>query len=568
MKRVRKLVVALMLVLAMAAVPVVPFFQPVVVQAEAVLPTQEGREFIAVRELFEYHGGIVTWEGATRSIHIAIDGGTIVLFVGRTLATVNGVDVELQDTVFILNNTAFMYVGDVELIIEVFIETILEQGEFLQFFLTEEARDLVLYDFDFVVNAILENTPWDSVINRRLDIDFMELTTALRHHIYTMTPFTVPVYLDLFEEILGAPIYEVLFPIREGDDPRDIAANYLSYFLMYGFSMPIGHIGHLAPRDLMTYRMQYTILRRTYYSGTIDRDTNPFETMRFDTFTHPDAVRFYGEIEVDLYAPYFEGMEEIEGNIVTEIIVPGEIAYLGIRSFAACPDFDNLTTIPFFEEIIDFDHLIIDLRGNGGGWSMYFPTHIFSRLIDEPVEISDHQFFSGGDIALSVMNALMETLANWAEDWGDYFSVEIMPANDFVTQQGMTAFDANDLARLDYVIITSEYTFPADDGIIFNGRVWLLVDGGSASASAVATQMIMTSGRGTVVGTNTSGVMGPYHTYIVLPNTGMLFRMDIGYMTDMFGNSLEEHGIAPHVLNFEGMDALQTVLALIVAGDY
>jgi len=43
--------------------------------------------------------------------------------------------------------------------------------------------------------------------------------------------------------------------------------------------------------------------------------------------------------------------------------------------------------------------------------------------------------------------------------------------------------------------------------------------------------------------------------------------MDLFYVTDSRGRPLEA-GTIPHIFNREGMDALETVLALIEKGDY
>jgi len=546
MKTTKKVLTALMLALVMA---VISFAQPVAAMATAE-QAQQDFEFIPIRAFFESFEGEVDWNDADRSIHIAVDGGSIVIFVDTSEAYVNGLAVNLPTPIILDQGTAFMYAGDMEILIEIFLMTLLDGSDFLTFYLTEEARDIALYDFDFVVNAILENSAWESVLNRRLGINFQEYTAMLRYQIYNMVPFTLPIPTALLEEMLGGSIYETVFPIRGSDDPRDIAADFLSYFLLVEMGIMFEGIGHLMPRELVMFEMQYSGMRMAYHHGEINRELDPNNTMRHDIFTHPDVVWFYGEIDVDLYADMMDVIPDVPGNIVAEIIVPGEVAYLGIRSFVANWDYDNLITIPFFEEIQDFDHLILDLRGNGGGFSVYFPYNIFNRLISEPTVVNMHEFFSAGDIAVESMNALMQTMQNIMQEdvyAEELFSVEILPARDFISQQGMTAFNQQDLARLEYVMITSELIAPNPDGIIFNGKVWLLVDGGSASASSFATLMLMNTGIATVVGENTSGVMGSHHTYVILPNIGMLFRIDIGYKTDALGNSLEAYGIAPHV---------------------
>ena len=143
---------------------------------------------------------------------------------------------------------------------------------------------------------------------------------------------------------------------------------------------------------------------------------------------------------------------------------------------------------------------------------------------------------------------------------------EILPARDYIARANMPHFNAADLAYLQYVVVDSGYFVPAEDSIGFEGKIWLLVDRNSASASNLAAAMAINTGFATVVGENTSGVMGPVMSYIVLPNTGIIWRMDIGYFTDDYGRSLEVYGITPQI--HTQMDALAIVLMAITAGDY
>jgi hypothetical protein len=168
------------------------------------------------------------------------------------------------------------------------------------------------------------------------------------------------------------------------------------------------------------------------------------------------------------------------------------------------------------------------------------------------------------------MNALMKTaLQQMGEEVGfsEVIHVEIVTAEEFIAGQALPYLNESDLARLDYVIVSRSMIIPCDDAVGFNGRVWLLVDGQSASMSASMAEMALYTGFATVVGENTSHIMGSTHTYIALPNTGIVWRTDIGYKTDTYGRSLEVYGIAPDIRSFDGMDALDTVMALIILGD-
>ena len=434
------------------------------------------------------------------------------------------------------------------------------------FSLTEEARDIVLADFDYMVNAILENSPWESVLNRTVfegaEDGFEFYLSVFREFIESMEPIEIP--------IMDEAGFRAQFPVQDGDDARSLAANYLFALLATEFAPPLMNIGHLGPRMLDLYTSQLTGFLRQQHIHEMDSESNLALDFFIEAFTNPSTVWFYGEIEVDLEAEIQDAFPEVPGNVETAILVPDEVAFLRINSFLANPAYDDLVILPFLQEIQGYDHLILDLRSNLGGLASYFPELILTRLIGETVENQTHEFFSGGSRAYGFMNAALQTSLQIEGqfEWQELVSAEIMPAMDFITAQGMDHFNQEDLARLDYVLVSRTALFPSEDSINFGGKVWLLVDDMSMSASALATNAMLYTGLATVVGENTSGVMGSSHIYITLPSTGIIWRIDVGYQTDAAGNSLEVYGIAPQIRNFDGMDALETVLDLIARGEY
>ncbi|MCL2168387.1 MAG: hypothetical protein FWB74_00005, partial [Defluviitaleaceae bacterium] len=70
------------------------------------------------------------------------------------------------------------------------------------------------------------------------------------------------------------------------------------------------------------------------------------------------------------------------------------------------------------------------------------------------------------------------------------------------------------------------------------------------------------TGFATLVGETSGGYFGGYRANIHLPNSGVVLTFDVVYLTDSRGQAFEE-GTRPHYFNLEGMDALETVLALI-----
>jgi len=425
--------------------------------------------------------------------------------------------------------------------------------------LTEESRDLVLEDFDYLVEIILENAPSQVIIERRFGISLEDILAQRREMIYHMEPVE-----SLHSIIMGGEL-----EILSGEVPteaREVAAHYLASLLVW-FSADIGGIGHLGVRDFPVYWEQLEGAAAMFHQleisdGQLIRGGQPLwdvrlEQLRFDSFSAESTLWFFGIDfdDLDLYRDLMEiGFRE-EGNITTEIIEEGRIAHLHINSFGNNPAFDSEVLFPFFEEVQDFEHLIIDLRGNGGGLAYYFPNYVVAMLIDEPLEVRKNEFFMAGERSLQLAEY---SLAQWFIGSAD----EILLARDFVNDNDFPYFNEADLNILAYVVPWHLEIEPREDNIPFTGEIWLLVDRWSASASELAALIAMDSGFATVVGEPTMGVTGTMHMYISLPNTGVLFRIDTGYTIDAYGRSFEEFGVIPDIVTNSGR-ALREVLDLI-----
>ncbi|MCL2199325.1 MAG: S41 family peptidase [Defluviitaleaceae bacterium] len=504
---------------------------------------------LPIREFFEEEGGEVLWCADERAITIRYAGGLAIVPTTHQNAVVNGHPMRLQESVTISAGRAYLGVADFMSLLFAFMET-----QAITLTLSEEARDIALYDFDFMVNITRENAVWDNIIYRRLGIDFDEYVEYFRDFIEAQTPFRAT-YLPEH------------FPVRGGDDPLDMAADYLSHLLWQEFVVPFEGIGHLAPRELTMYRLLLTAYLRAYAQEEYPSDMEQLLAL-IEVYTHPQAIWFYGEYEVDIYAEE-SAFPEIPNNVTTEIIEEGKIAYIAIESFMSSLAYDDLVIFPFLQEVEDFEHLIIDIRGNMGGSVAYFNVLLLMRLIQDNVTVPGHQFFTDGREAQNVMRMLYNSMTTAAleTEWVELSRMEIMYTADFVYEVGMPYLNPNDKARLTYVFVTEEtlfpYRLPEHNRVNFNGKVWLLVDEWSMSASVNAALAVKSTGIGTVVGENTSGITGPMATYVMLPRTGIIWRLDIGHFTDLYGRSLEEFGVTPHIRNREGMDALETVLAII-----
>ncbi|MCL2378504.1 MAG: S41 family peptidase [Defluviitaleaceae bacterium] len=434
-------------------------------------------------------------------------------------------------------------------------------------YLTDDAREIALYDFDYFANKLLLTAPTRHMFGRLFGVTLEDYLAGLRQMIYDMVP--VPSLTDLS---MGGE--------RWTDEPTDelmIAADYM-FTLLLLFAFETGGFGHFLVQELpiveemffiTSYVMQgdeydyEALLQELREAGLEDPERSAdamirFHQVHYEIYNRPSVLWFYdidpSQFDFDVDLSETVGFMD-EDNVFTYIVEPGRIAYIGIASFFNNMVMDWDVLFPFYEEIQDFEHLIIDLRGNGGGFAGYFSALVVSMLIDESISFTYPEFFVSNELTAVFYENPM-SLAS-ADLYG------IFPAAEFVRDQNMHMFNRDDLALLDNVAVWNAVYSPSEYAIPFGGEIWLLVDEGSASASVMAAQLSVNTGFATVVGEPTSGVTGVVYTFAALPNTGILFRIDLGYTTDQYGRSIEEFGVIPQIVNLPGMDALETVLAII-----
>ena len=402
--------------------------------------------------------------------------------------------------------------------------------------LYEQFRELLLDDFDFLAEKMQTYSPHFGVIYRHRGIGMNSHLDGRRSSIEN---FSV-----VFQDRTA----------RVETMPRRVADRFLNNQI-WPFTQSV-RMAHITPVDQSMIRLSHFLCQEAYREMmTDDSFCEVFNNNSIRNFYQLDSVDTTTHEENPV-------MQWDERNIRTEILVPNEIAYVSFNHFMnATPEnllLDQNILFPFYDEIQVLNHLIFDFRGHFGGFSDPFSELIVGPLIEEPLEGQIKQFVRSSVLDQIHNNNQFFSIGNVSLEYS-----EIFPAADFAREQGMIHFNQDDLELLDYAVVMSWEIEPVEVDFNFNGKIWILVDGGTASAGELAVLFAMDTGFATVVGTNTMGIMPAATAQVVLPNTGIIFRFDVGYFTDAYGRSLEEFGITPNYLNRPGMDALQTVLAMI-----
>ena len=390
----------------------------------------------------------------------------------------------------------------------------------------------LLYDFDYLVTLIEENTPLIGPIERRLNIDFDEEIKRIRDNIEL---------LDI--DFNTADTFE---------DMQRLAAQAFHDEILLEITWTTFSLAHLAPTSQESFIDHFARIQRYM----LEDEVSILGYLYYEMYRSAAVARFY---DAEVICLETDGLGDFDANnITTEIISEGEIAYVSIASFMNNIEFDGETLFPFFEEIQDYDHLIIDIRGNFGGYMNHF-THLFmATLTDDTLAVSYPEFFRSTDLVHENVTAYIDSYRIHEGFTGTY-----IPADEFFNINPMSQMNPVDRELLDYVVEWEIEVEPNEDNIPFNGRIWLLVDEWSSSASENAAIFSTSSGFATVVGRETFGVLGAITIMSPLPNTGIIFRVDVGYIPDERGYSQEEFGVSPQYIVPDDYDILEYVLNLI-----
>lgn len=192
----------------------------------------------------------------------------------------------------------------------------------------------------------------------------------------------------------------------------------------------------------------------------------------------------------------------------TDILLPGEVAYLYIKSMDGNRvEEDGKEIRKFYEEIKDFKKLIIDIRGNGGGNDMYWIKNVIEPLAKNPLT-AENYIFIRGEYNKAFYKARRISLKPI-----DRINKSIL---DKMPSEIVEDFDIYYLARR---------RIKPNDPIDFKGDIYLLVDGIVYSSAESFAAFCKDTGFATLVGESTGGGgagIDPFLFY--LPNSGIVIR--------------------------------------------
>ncbi|MCL2350009.1 MAG: S41 family peptidase [Defluviitaleaceae bacterium] len=236
--------------------------------------------------------------------------------------------------------------------------------------------------------------------------------------------------------------------------------------------------------------------------------------------------------------------------VTTNTIESASVAHLAIHELNSGI---SRYVLDFYREISDFEHLVIDLRGAQGIDVSAFFELVIVPNISQPLVTTGYAFFMDD---LSSVRERESWRNDFLNSWGNRFRA------DAPVGEGVVAF--GDKAGMNYGFAFETYAYPrfSWQEPIFGGKIWLLIDENASSAVEVIARFVKETGFATIVGNATSGNFGSSRRHMATPNSFLIFMYDTLYVVDGSGRPMIA-GTEPHYFNHAGMDAFETVLAMI-----
>lgn len=255
--------------------------------------------------------------------------------------------------------------------------------------------------------------------------------------------------------------------------------------------------------------------------------------------------------------------ENTEGirNASTKDIVEGKIGYIYIPQMISYYNMGNDIELidEYLNNIKEYQALIIDIRGNGGGDSYYWISYLVPKLIDKVYENTNYNFWKDGEI---INNYLKKSKVKYSTGFGE--------VKDLDTTK-LVSLPVEVKEDFKYYSKNTMEISPSEDSIKFKGNIYLLVDKLVYSSSEAFASFAKQTGFATLIGERTGGDgIGSDPLLHMLPNSGYVFRFSKDMGTTADGTSSEEFKTEPDYLieyagktdNFENDYCIKKVLEL------
>ncbi|MDG4654920.1 S41 family peptidase [Chryseobacterium arthrosphaerae] len=220
------------------------------------------------------------------------------------------------------------------------------------------------------------------------------------------------------------------------------------------------------------------------------------------------------------------------------------IAYIKVKSFSR--EYSDEFYKKTFSKIKNAEskYLIIDVRNNYGG-SLYEINNLYSYLTDKPFTLIKPSQVTSRDIPLRT---------NYFRKSGPFeYALKSIAYPSYFFAQAFSTYKKD--GKVFYKMKADKPTKPNKSA--FHGKVFVLINGGSFSASSIITAKLKNDKRATLVGEETGGAndgtVAGFYSYQKLPNSEIRFPIGLLLVQPNIDFSDSKKGVTPDIVVHETM---------------
>lgn len=249
-------------------------------------------------------------------------------------------------------------------------------------------------------------------------------------------------------------------------------------------------------------------------------------------------------------------------NAKVEDILEGKVAYINIPQMIPLytVEQDENFISNYLTEIQGYQALVIDIRGNSGGSTPYWTDFLLPKILNRPYTLNTYYFLRDGKVAKKYME-----LAMAYPDGPEFTTI------DDLNYEQLSNLPHEVIKEFGWYFYYSQTIEPAENSIMYQGNIYLLVDRFVYSASEAFAVFAKETEFATLIGEKTGGDGIGINPWIEkLPNSGYVFSFPLMLGTISDGTINEEHKTMPDyevnaargIFGIENDECIQKVLEL------